>query len=169
MVVTAEEVNYLIWLYLKECGFKHSAFTFANESAVNKLELPPSIQVPPGALLKIIQKGIQYVECELSVAGNGTLNLDNAEFSLLEATQPDAYMQQLMSVGKENAVGGGDADEGQKGADVDMKDLHIAKDLADRTKGRGTPAATGPEPFQIPQEKATFLKGHESEGGFNAC
>eukprot|EP01045_Picozoa_sp_COSAG04_P057759 COSAG04_NODE_27705_length_280_cov_1.149171_1_plen_71_part_01 len=34
--VTSEDLNYLIYRYLQESGFNHSAFTFGYESFINK-------------------------------------------------------------------------------------------------------------------------------------
>ena len=44
-------------------GFVHSAFTFANESLVAKSSIADA-NVPPGALITFLQKGLQYVEIE---------------------------------------------------------------------------------------------------------
>ena len=39
MSITSEEVNFLIYRYLQESGFSHSAFVFAYESLVTKSEV----------------------------------------------------------------------------------------------------------------------------------
>ena len=44
-------------------GFKHSSFTFGNESQVNRVSVNGK-EVPPGALISFLQKGIQYMEVE---------------------------------------------------------------------------------------------------------
>ncbi len=44
-------------------GFGHSAFTFAHESLVAR-SVVADADVPPGALVTFIQKGLQYVEIE---------------------------------------------------------------------------------------------------------
>jgi len=49
---------------LPPVGFKHSAFTFGHESQLHKSNLSYSDVVPPGALISLIQKGIQYLEIE---------------------------------------------------------------------------------------------------------
>lgn len=150
MVLTTEHINYLIYLYLKENNFEHAAFCFGNEANILKTEVSPSCQVPPGALIKIIQKGIQYVECELAVAGHGTWNFDVNDFSLLDAAQPESFIHHIMGSGKDGHPA--------LASDDDVKDVDM-KELAERTK-----VSQGPEPYQIALEKATFLKGHESEG-----
>ena len=47
-------------------GFQHSAFTFGVESHIDQSNINGSI-VPPGALVSIIQKGVQYVEAEVTL------------------------------------------------------------------------------------------------------
>ena len=47
-------------------GFQHSAFTFGVESHIDQSSINGSV-VPPGALVSIIQKGVQYVEAEVTL------------------------------------------------------------------------------------------------------
>jgi transducin (beta)-like 1 len=63
MSITSDEVNYLIYRYLQENGFSHSAFTFAYESLVAKSSVAQT-DVPPGALVTFLQKGLEYVTIE---------------------------------------------------------------------------------------------------------
>jgi len=44
-------------------GFTHSSFTFASESLVTKSTVS-EIDVPPGALITFLQKGLEYVAIE---------------------------------------------------------------------------------------------------------
>ena len=44
-------------------GFVHTAFTFAYEGQLMKSELA-SAELPPGALIAYLQKGLQYVSIE---------------------------------------------------------------------------------------------------------
>ena len=69
--VTSEEVNFLVYRYLQECGFVHSSFTFAHESLVGRTRPRNSGSVPPGALVMFLQKGLQYVGMEEGVAREG--------------------------------------------------------------------------------------------------
>lgn len=76
--INSEEVNYLIYRYLQEAGttpklltcaavgFEHSSFVFGQESFIAK---PPSTDVrhslvPPGMLISLLQKGLQYLSIE---------------------------------------------------------------------------------------------------------
>ncbi len=47
-------------------GYKHSAFAFGVESQIAESNINGSI-VPPGALINILQKGVQYIEAELCI------------------------------------------------------------------------------------------------------
>ena len=66
MSVTSDEVNFLVYRYLLESGFQHSAFTFALESHIHQTSINGTV-VPPGALISVLQKGLQYVEAEVSI------------------------------------------------------------------------------------------------------
>lgn len=47
-------------------GFSHSAFSFGYESFVHKSSID-SNDVPPGALVSFVQKGLQYLELEANI------------------------------------------------------------------------------------------------------
>lgn len=68
--VNSDEINYLVFRYLQESGYVHAAFTFGYESHVCKSKIDGS-QIPPGALLSFVQRGVNFVEIEESVVGNG--------------------------------------------------------------------------------------------------
>lgn len=63
MSISSDEVNYLVYRYLQENGFSHSAFTFAYESLVAKSSVVHT-DLPPGALVTFLQKGLEYVTIE---------------------------------------------------------------------------------------------------------
>ena len=51
--------------YLQECGYVHSAFSFAHESMLGSTGLRSADKaLPPGALVTFLQKGLQYVGIE---------------------------------------------------------------------------------------------------------
>lgn len=47
-------------------GFTHSAFTFSYESFIHKSSINGN-DIPPGALISFVQKGLQYLEMEANV------------------------------------------------------------------------------------------------------
>lgn len=63
MSITSDELNFLVYRYLQESGFVHSAFVFAYESLIGRSNIATA-DIPPGALIHFIQKGLQYVEIE---------------------------------------------------------------------------------------------------------
>ena len=82
MSVTSDEVNFLVYRYLQESGFTHSSFTFAYESLVTKSAVTAS-DLPPGALISLLQKGLQYVEIEAHLNEDGTKRDMPDPFALL--------------------------------------------------------------------------------------
>ncbi|XP_075495341.1 WD40 repeat-containing protein HOS15-like [Primulina tabacum] len=72
--LTSAELNYLIFRYLNESGFAHSAFALGYEAGINKSTIDGNL-VPPGALVTFIQKGIQYLELEANFS-NDDLDTD---------------------------------------------------------------------------------------------
>ncbi|EFA78669.1 putative protein serine/threonine kinase [Heterostelium album PN500] len=84
MSIKSDEVNFLIYKYLQESGFHHSAFTFFNESCVAKSEIVNvSDDIPHGSLISVLQKGIQYIEVETHLQEDGTELNCNEPFSLV--------------------------------------------------------------------------------------
>mmetsp|Transcript_30661 Transcript_30661/g.45369 ORF Transcript_30661/g.45369 Transcript_30661/m.45369 type:complete len:897 (+) Transcript_30661:81-2771(+) len=68
MSVSSDEVNFLVYRYLQESGFVHSAFTFAYESLLGRSHIRNAEKtIPPGALISFLQKGLQYVGIEESL------------------------------------------------------------------------------------------------------
>ena len=51
-----------VWLDFR-LGYKHTAFSFSAESAVNEVRIDPAT-VKPGTLISYLQKGLQYAEVE---------------------------------------------------------------------------------------------------------
>ena len=64
MSITSEEINFLVYRYLQESGFVHSSFTFFNESTIPRSNINGA-NVPPGALISLLQRGLQYKEMEV--------------------------------------------------------------------------------------------------------
>ncbi|XP_008780930.1 WD40 repeat-containing protein HOS15-like [Phoenix dactylifera] len=79
--ITSTELNYLVFRYLQESGFTHSSFALGYEAGINKCDIDGNI-VPPGALVTIVQKGLQYIELEANL-DSSELDVDD-DFSLLQ-------------------------------------------------------------------------------------
>ncbi|KAH6599203.1 hypothetical protein BASA50_003231 [Batrachochytrium salamandrivorans] len=82
MSITSDEVNYLVYRYLLESGFSHSTFSFQHETAIHRAEIKGS-SVRPGALISLLQKGLQYLEVETHIQENGNEKRCIAPFTLL--------------------------------------------------------------------------------------
>jgi transducin (beta)-like 1 len=90
MCMTSDEINYLVYRYLQESGFEHTAFVFNLESHTNSCNIDGTL-VPPGALISILQKGLQFVQAEISLSDDGLIATDSDSLSLIEAVIPDIY------------------------------------------------------------------------------
>jgi transducin (beta)-like 1 len=103
MSISSDEINFLIFRYLQENGFSHSAFTFAYESLVTKSSVA-QVNVPPGALITFLQKGLEYVGIEEHINGDGSVRAYDGEYSLLSpficeavATKDDRRVRRVAS------------------------------------------------------------------------
>jgi len=123
MSITSDEVNFLVYRYLHESGFRHSAFTFGAESLVAKSNVNGS-KIPPGQLVNFIQKGLMYTELEKSVSDEGADSSATAPFEHLQDGSKG-------SSSKIRSVGGGgpssmDVDDAQGGsADTTLTDEQV--------------------------------------------
>ncbi|KAH8409360.1 hypothetical protein KR222_001563 [Zaprionus bogoriensis] len=88
MSFSSDEVNYLVFRYLQESGFLHSAYVFGIESHISQSNINGAL-VPPAALLTILQKGLLYTEVEWSVAEDGEVARPIEGLSLIDAVMPE--------------------------------------------------------------------------------
>lgn len=87
MSYSTDEVNFLVYRYLQESGFYHSAYVFGQESHISQCNINGSL-VPPKALLSVIQKGLMYVEAEIAHGEDG-IERSIECLSLIDAVMPD--------------------------------------------------------------------------------
>ena len=83
MQIKSDEVNYLIYRYLIEAGFSHSAFTLSHECNVSRLHVRPD-QVSPGTLVNLLHKGLQFLNVERHVNEDGSMRRCTQPMSILE-------------------------------------------------------------------------------------
>ncbi|KAG5518363.1 hypothetical protein PMAC_003160 [Pneumocystis sp. 'macacae'] len=81
--MNSKEVNYLIWRYLQESGFEHTTFTFQHESSAHLADTNWAREVSAGALINVLQKGLQYMEVEAHIDKNGCMKRCVLPFSLI--------------------------------------------------------------------------------------
>ncbi|XP_030455779.1 WD40 repeat-containing protein HOS15-like [Syzygium oleosum] len=79
--ITSVQLNYLVFRYLQESGFTHSAFALGYEAGINKCTIDGNM-VPPSALITLVQKGLQYLEMEANLNSSDP-DVDE-DFSFLE-------------------------------------------------------------------------------------
>jgi len=124
--ITSDELNFLVYRYLHESGFRHAAFTFGCESMVAKSNITLGSKAPPGQLINFVQKGLMYSELERSVEADGADAPSQEPFSLLRSAAeakassdgPPVKKQRSEAAAAEsdNTSGGGSGSTAQDGA-----------------------------------------------------
>ncbi|XP_055071368.1 F-box-like/WD repeat-containing protein TBL1X isoform X2 [Misgurnus anguillicaudatus] len=164
MSITSDEVNFLVYRYLQESGFSHSAFTFGIESHISQSNINGSL-VPPAALISILQKGLQYVEAEISINEDGTVfdGRPIESLSLIDAVIPDVVHSRQQTVKDKvtrhqqtNTTQSHSMKNGNVSMNGDENGTH--DDLNNHMEFMEADVE-----IQIPASRATVLRGHESE------
>jgi transducin (beta)-like 1 len=149
MSITSEEVNLLIYRYLLESGFTHTAFTFANEGQLTRSGINiNSSEVPVGSLISYLQKGLQYKQLETHVNDEGTEVICDAPFTLTGT--------HVCSV-KANPA------PPAKPEPMDKEKEEPAYNMSYKNADTATAMSMEPEDIEIPEDKVTKLEGHTSE------
>ncbi|PWA53942.1 G-protein beta WD-40 repeat-containing protein [Artemisia annua] len=101
--INSQELNYLVYRYLHESGFTHTAFTLGYEAALNKSTIDGNV-VPPGALVTFVQKGIQYLELEANLTCNDSdIDEDFSFIQPIDLITKDVYeLQQMIKEKKQS-------------------------------------------------------------------
>ncbi|CAG2169698.1 unnamed protein product, partial [Oppiella nova] len=169
MSFSSDEVNFLVYRYLQESGFSHSAFTFGVESHIAQSNINGAL-VPPAALLSIIQKGLQFTEAEISIGEDG-IERQIDSLSLIDAVMPDVVSTRQREL-SQRAAQSADKNDVVMAEDNTTKanDDSNVNNTANASMG-GSQAMTTANSMQdstnsaieIPASKATVLRGHESE------
>jgi len=159
----------LVYRYLQESGFSHSAFTFGVESHIAQSNINGAL-VPPAALLSIIQKGLQFTEAEISIGEDG-IERQIDSLSLIDAVMPDVVSTRQREL-SQRAAQSADKNDVVMAEDNTTKanDDSNVNNTANASIG-GSQAMTTANSMQdstnsaieIPASKATVLRGHESE------
>lgn len=69
-------------LHLLSTGFSHTAFAFAHESLVVRSSVA-QVELPAGALITFLQKGLEYVGIEEHINEDGSIREFDGNYSLL--------------------------------------------------------------------------------------
>lgn len=59
-LLSSAEINLLIYHYLSDSGFNHSAFSLRHEASLDDNPITKSAVVPPGQLVAFLTKGLLY-------------------------------------------------------------------------------------------------------------
>lgn len=122
MSFSSDEVNFLVYRYLQESGFNHSAFTFGIESHISQSNINGAL-VPPAALLTILQKGLQYTEVEWSVGEEGETVRPIEGLSLIDAVMPEMKAQKIVKTEAiKNETAGGSSSTSASGSTIKPAD-----------------------------------------------
>nr|DBA34098.1 TPA: hypothetical protein GDO54_001696 [Pyxicephalus adspersus] len=181
MSITSDEVNFLVYRYLQESGFSHSAFTFGIESHISQSNINGTL-VPPAALISILQKGLQYVEAEISINEDGTVfdGRPIESLSLIDAVMPDVVQTRQQAFREKLAQQQAAAAVSAPSAAPVTTASTAAPATQQTTPKNGAATVNGEEngahainnhaepmeidgDVEIPPNKATVLRGHESE------
>ncbi|XP_017650065.1 WD40 repeat-containing protein HOS15-like isoform X2 [Gossypium arboreum] len=127
--ITSVELNYLVFRYLQESGFTHSAFTLGYEAGINKCTIDGNL-IPPGALITFVQKGLQYLEMEANMSNND-VEMDE-DFSFLQPldiiTKDVNQLRQMIKEKRKNIQKDKDKDK-EKNKDKDKnKDREVDRE-----------------------------------------
>ncbi|XP_023170327.2 F-box-like/WD repeat-containing protein ebi [Drosophila hydei] len=147
MSFSSDEVNFLVFRYLQESGFLHSAYVFGIESHISQSNLNGAI-VPPAGLLTILQKGLLYAEVEWSVGEDGEVARPIEGLSLIDAAMPE--LKPLKPIVKTEPCKPGAVDNNtpananaNSNAKTEIKIEPGTGNTAANTTGKGANASTG--------------------------
>jgi len=135
-------------------GFQHSAYTFGIESYISQSNINGAL-VPPAALISIIQKGLYYTEAEICVGEDGSELRLIESLSLIDAVMPEIVASRQIQNQQKQSVVKNDSQETTNGEEDTATVTPAVNNTETLELGRTC--------IEIPAEKSTILKGHESE------
>lgn len=140
-------------------GYVHSAFVFGYESHVNKSKIDGS-QIPPGALLSFMQRGVNFVEIEESlVNGAGSENGTTGTSAMDGVTSLlDVHKCLCSEDFKRGKTERSARERGSNPTNSDRMDV----DDGGGGNGGGT-GGNDRNDIEIPPSDALMLRGHHSE------
>jgi transducin (beta)-like 1 len=80
--IIANDINFLIYQYLEETGYKHTAFTFHQESRIPE-DILNNTSIPPGMLLMYLEKALLLLQMETHLDKDEEVITCNQPFTLL--------------------------------------------------------------------------------------
>ncbi|EYC44892.1 hypothetical protein Y032_0446g1600 [Ancylostoma ceylanicum] len=181
MSFSSNELNYIVWRYLTESGFEHSAYVFSMESNLLDSDIDCT-EVASGALVMMVQRGLFYAEAEFRAMANpdhallleektDTLGLIEAvmvepPLSKFRVAQPapansDATTTSGMtSPSRNNGTTLGVHGKKQQAAQQASSLTDVATPRTATTDSNGVRHT---DALEFPEDKVRFLKCHSSE------
>mmetsp|Transcript_4165 Transcript_4165/g.8569 ORF Transcript_4165/g.8569 Transcript_4165/m.8569 type:complete len:544 (-) Transcript_4165:229-1860(-) len=161
MSISSDEVNFLVYRYLQESGFLHSAFAFGYESFVHKTNINGN-SVPPGALISFIQKGLQYLELEANLNEEG--EVPSGEYSPLTPQEMLTNdVDDLKVVVKDRREAAQKEKDRERAKERDREERERAEREVEREREEAYPKRNFDEDNQIsPMEEDDDNDNHES-------
>jgi transducin (beta)-like 1 len=100
MSVSMNEINFLVWRYMQENGFPHSAFIFGTEALASSTNIPGAL-VPPGARISLLQKSLIYLRIEKTIhqARGSPNSRASGDLERIVSAFPDAAPDSAISAG----------------------------------------------------------------------
>jgi len=135
MSYTTDELNFLVYRYLQESGFGHSAFVFGQESHISQSNINGAL-VPPRALISIVQKGLLYVEAEIATGEDGAERSIEC-LSLIDAVMPDVVATRRQDGSNQKSIGGSGPGSAQGSGDTGSGNTSQPSALGPLTAGPG--------------------------------
>jgi len=160
MSVSSDDINILIYRYLLESGFDHTAFTFASESGISSSSLTNPLDLATGALVLHLQKGLQFLQIEAHVNEKGEEVECHAPFTLLhkhECTNATVVAPSSASKRRRATTASGSSITATSGTGSEGGGVDEVK----REPRSGTPQLSA-----LPTDKVAVLRGHEGNTSF---
>ena len=171
MAMDSDHINYLVFRYLQESGFQHSAFTFSQESGVVQSSVAGT-KIPAGALIGHLQRALNYVQAEVNLTEDGRpAELEELEsieaLNLIESVQPEVCeerRQQLRSRVRSSGRGGrGGSGSSSAGGDGGHTASSGSNGDASGGSATGTGGGSNKRVIEVPSSSVKMLRGHSNE------
>ncbi|XP_076889588.1 WD40 repeat-containing protein HOS15-like [Bidens hawaiensis] len=176
--ITAQELNFMVFRYLQESGFLHTAFSFGHEAAIDKETSVEANSVPPGALVTFVQKGIQHLKMEANLKLDGAEADAEEDFSFMKPfdllnmnaneLRAAKELENLIKMGKEIEITERIANNKQKEKIPDNVNYKLNETVtAEGHEPTNMPPSSIPQPRKRPRgilsTDVLTLEGHSAE------
>lgn len=193
IVLTSTQLNRLIYYYLEELGFQHTAYVLEQEGQLALNEDPSSSKctlIPPSLLVKLVQKGILLSKLEHHLNEDGTERECATPWSVFdfrhECTTPsiisksitaqnmnmeedipsgtsNSIIDSLLSTSTTSAITSSSAVSTRKKRKASIATIDSSKKMEISNVGNGNSSAIINRKTSLSFENVNILSGHQSE------